>query len=361
MNAEAQPPFPARSTLQHPGKKGPGLLLSAAIALLALAVAQWSWLQAHGVSALTLAIVFGMVLGNTLYPAIDRLAGSGVAFCKSPLLRAGIVLYGLRLSFQDIANVGLRGIAADALVLSTTFTLAWLVGTRLLRLDRNTALLIGAGSSICGAAAVMATAPVLHSRAEQVAVAVASVVVFGTLAMFGYPLLYRLGIDHGWLTMSPQHYGLYVGSTVHEVAQVYAAGRAIGAEAADTAVIVKMVRVMMLAPFLIVLPWWLARRDRRHGAVVRSQNQRIIPWFAFGFIAMSGFSSLHVLATPLLRVVNGIDTVLLAMAMSALGLSTHASALRQAGPRPLLLGGVLLVWLLLGGFVINLGVQGWLD
>ena len=103
---------------------------------------------------------------------------------KQILLRAGIILYGLRLTFQDIAGVGLHGVLLDALMLASTFGLACLLGTRLFGLDRTTTLLIGAGSSICGAAAVMATEPVVRGRAEQVAVAVSTVVVFGTLGIF---------------------------------------------------------------------------------------------------------------------------------------------------------------------------------
>ncbi|WP_434030743.1 YeiH family protein [[Pseudomonas] boreopolis] len=353
---------PARSPERLPSRPSPlpGLLLTAAIALSSLQLARLDWLQAHGLSALTVAIVLGMLLGNTLYPAWGSTAGSGVAVSKGTLLRAGIVLYGLRLTFQDVAKVGGTGVLVDAMVLASTFALAWLLGTRLLGLDRGTALLVGAGSSICGAAAVMAAEPVVRGRAEQVTVAVATVVVFGTLAMFAYPLLYRVGVDHGWLAMTPEQYGLYAGSTVHEVAQVYAAGRAIGSDAADAAVIAKMVRVMMLAPFLVLLSWMLARLDRRAPAVGarRAGSPIVVPWFAFGFVGVVGLGSLHWLPAPLVQAANALDTVLLAMAMAALGLTTHVSALRQAGPRPLFLAGLLFAWLLLGGLAINLGVRG---
>lgn len=149
-------------------------------------------LQANGVSALTLAILLGMLAGNTFYPRLAANADPGVRFSKATLLRLGIVLYGLRLTFQDIGNVGWTGVAIDAAVLCSTFGLACFVGTRVFGLDRTTAMLIGAGSSICGAAAVMAAEPVVRGRADQVMVAVATVVVFGTLAMFLYPVLYHL-------------------------------------------------------------------------------------------------------------------------------------------------------------------------
>ncbi|WP_134576374.1 putative sulfate exporter family transporter, partial [Pseudomonas aeruginosa] len=129
----------------------PGLLLSAALAGVAILLGRSQWLQHNGISALTLAIVLGIVVGNTLYPRIAAGSAAGVGFSKQILLRAGIILYGLRLTFQDIAGVGLHGVLLDALMLASTFGLACLLGTRLFGLDRTTTLLIGAGSSICGA------------------------------------------------------------------------------------------------------------------------------------------------------------------------------------------------------------------
>ena len=332
----------------------PGLLLTAAIAALALWLGTVPWLQAHGIGALTLAIVIGIVVGNTVYPTFAPRVATGVGVSKATVLRAGIVLYGLRLTVQDIGQVGVAGVLIDALVLCSTFALAWWLGTRVLGLERNTALLIGAGSSICGAAAVMAAEPVVKGRAEQVAIAVATVVVFGTLAMFLYPLLYRWGVHAGWMPLDDTGYGVFTGSTVHEVAQVVAAGRAVSQPAADAAVIAKMVRVMMLAPFLVGLSALLGRGGNR-GTGQRSAIT--VPWFAFGFIAMVGFNSLQLLPAGLVATLVELDTALLAMAMAALGLTTHASALRQAGPRPMLLAALLAAWLVGGGLLINLAVR----
>jgi uncharacterized integral membrane protein (TIGR00698 family) len=241
----------------------PGLALSAALAASAMAIGRAGWAHDHGISALTLAIVLGIVAGNTVYPRLERTGGAGVQFSKSQLLRLGVVLYGLRLTVQDVGHVGLAGVVIDALVIATTFALACWVGTRWLGLDRKTAMLIGAGSSICGAAAVMAAEPVVEARAEQVTMAVATVVVFGTLALFLYPALFELNRHWPLIRGGAGAFGIYAGSTIHEVAQVVAAARSIGHGAADTAVITKMVRVMMLAPFLVILSGWLVRVDSR--------------------------------------------------------------------------------------------------
>jgi uncharacterized integral membrane protein (TIGR00698 family) len=336
----------------------PGLALTAVIALLATALGGTSWFMSHGFSALTVAIVLGIVLGNTIYPRLAPQSGAGVGFSKQTLLRAGVVLYGLRLTLHDIGHVGVAGVLIDALVILTTFGLAQALG-RLIGLDHTARSLIGAGSAICGAAAVMATEPVVRARPEQVAVAVSTVVVFGTLSMFLYPALYTLNLHWALLPAGTDAFGVYAGSTIHEVAQVVAAGRQVSAETANTAVITKLVRVMMLAPFLIGLSAWLMR-GKAPTATPRDPKLPV-PWFAFGFIAVVLFNSLALLPAPVVSSAVQFDTLLLAMAMSALGLSTHIGAVRQAGFKPLLLAGMLFIWLIVGGGSINRLVAGWLS
>ncbi|MBV8667403.1 MAG: YeiH family putative sulfate export transporter [Burkholderiaceae bacterium] len=334
-----------------------GLLLSGALALAAIKLGGLPWLQAHGLSALTMAIILGIVLGNTLYPLLPRLAancGEGVGFSKQTLLRAGVVLYGLRLTFQDIGRLGAAGVVIDAAMLSSTFLLALLLGICWLKLERDTAILIGAGSAICGAAAVMATEPVVRARSEQVTVAVSTVVVFGTLAIFLYPLLYRPNL--AWRLIAPSAFGVYAGSTIHEVAQVVAAARMVSEDTAGMAVIAKMVRVMMLTPFLLALSAWLARRTSQRVNTAGQAQPPVhitVPWFAFAFIGMVCLNSILPSDLALRGSLLDLDTLLLAMAMAALGLTTHVAAIRRAGLKPLLLAAMLFVWLVVGGAAVN--------
>lgn len=328
----------------------PGLILVGAITAVALwlgnepAIAKW------GLGALTLAILAGMIVGNTLYPKIGSYCGDGVLFAKQKLLRLGIILYGFRLTFSQIAEVGFSGLLIDALVLCSTFTLACFAGKYIFGLDRQTRWLIGAGSSICGAAAILATEPVVKAEASKVTVAVATVVIFGTLAIFIYPILYPLVMQ--WFT--PETFGIYAGSTMHEVAQVVAAGHAIGPETENAAVISKMLRVMMLAPFLI----FLSMRVKSLSTDTHKQPGKItLPWFALLFIAVAVFNSFNLLPASVVNALIFIDTLFLAMAMAALGLTTHISALAKAGARPLLLALMLFIWLLVGGAAINLATH----
>jgi uncharacterized integral membrane protein (TIGR00698 family) len=357
---------PSESGWQDIWRFGPGIALSAALAAFAMGLGGIGWLQSHGMSALTVAILLGIVVANTAYGRLAGTCGPGVNFSKQTLLRAGVILYGLRLTVQDIGHVGLGGVLIDGVVLTSTFALAYVLGTRLFGLDRMTSILIGAGSAICGAAAVMATEPIVRAKAEQVTVAVSCVVVFGTLAIFLYPILYSLNTHWQLIPAGPRAFGIYVGSTIHEVAQVFAAGRSVSIATADTAIVTKMVRVMMLAPFLIALSAWATRSSDRAQAGMNAQtgmNQSAatgdakhrlrIPWFAFGFIGMVLFNSLALLPQSMRTALVDVDTFILAMAMAALGLTTHVSAIRKAGIKPLLLGGVLFIWLILGGGLIN--------
>jgi len=343
------PPFVPAAAL----RLAPGLLLAAAVACAATAAGRIGWLQSHGVSALTLAIVIGLVAGNLLPAPALAASADGLNLARQRLLRAGIVLYGLRLTFQDISQVGVGGVVIDACMLTSTFALAYFIGVKVFKLEPHAVMLIGAGSSICGAAAVMATEPVLRARSEQVTVAVSTVVVFGSAAIFLYPLLHGLNFWQG-----RADFGVYIGSTVHEVAQVVAAARSIDEHTANTAVIAKMVRVMMLAPFLLILSAYVQRgKSAAHAGGGKTSRVAGIPWFAFAFIGVVAIHSLFSIPAAVTGALLDADTFLLAMAMAALGLTTHLSSVRRAGMRPLLLGGLLFAWLIVGGALVNAAID----
>lgn len=325
----------------------PGLAFCGLIAFIASYAGELSWMQSYGLSALTLAIILGMVIGNTWYKTVEHKLGPGVGLSKQKLLRLGIILYGFRLTLHDVKSVGFEGIASDALIVLSTFLLAVFIGVKLFKLSRNSVILIGAGSSICGAAAVMAADGVVDAEAEDVSVAVSTVVVFGSVAMFLYPYLYQLNLNANWIATNSTAFGIYAGSTIHEVAQVVAAGMNISPEVADVAVITKMVRVMMLAPFLLVIPFFCTTPNST------KKNGFPIPWFAFLFIAITLLNSMKILPTQWVEVLVQIDTILLSMAMAALGLTTHFSVVRKAGIKPLLLALMLFGWLIVGGALIN--------
>ncbi|MGL4859582.1 MAG: YeiH family protein, partial [Enterobacteriaceae bacterium] len=215
----------------------PGLLLTALIAWIACSAGKLPFFMELGLSPLTLAIVMGIIVGNIAPPSLLTPCHSGITLAKQRLLRLGIILYGFRLTFQQIAAVGAPGVLTDLLTLSSTFLLACWLGQKLFHLDRETTLLIGAGHSICGAAAIIAAEPVVKAESGKVTVAVSTVVLFGTVAIFVYPWLYHWILDLSGTPIADNLFGIYIGSTVHEVAQVVAAGEAINTPVADAAVI----------------------------------------------------------------------------------------------------------------------------
>ena len=222
-----------------------GIVLCAGLTLGGFALTQVPGIAESGISPLVFSLLLGLVAGNL--PLARRLPQTrpGLQFATRWLLRGGIVLFGLSLTLQQILGLGPKVIVLDTLVITTVLVIGYWLGTRVLKLDAETALLTSAGSAICGAAAVLATETTIRSKPAATAMAVATVVLFGSLAMLLYPLLYPLtGMDEGL-------YGIYIGATIHEVAQVVAAGDAVGPQALANAVIVKLVRVMLLVPFLL--------------------------------------------------------------------------------------------------------------
>ncbi len=328
-----------------------GILFVALFTIAAIQISQISFIKALAISPLIIGIVIGMFYANTLRTHIPKEWVPGIVFSSKQLLRFAIILYGFRITFQQIMEVGMSGLTVSTVMLTTTFILGWWLGVKFFGLDRDTAVLTASGSSVCGAAAVLATEPVLEAEPYKSAVAVGTVVLFGTIAMFTYPALYKSGILH----MDPATYGIYVGGTVHEVAQVVAAGGAVSEVAMNNAVIVKMTRVMMIAPLLIVLGILVSRGAQAAGA--KSQKLNItIPWFAVWFIVMAGINSVLInieSIQPIIQSINELDTFLLTMAMTALGMETSVEKFKQAGAKPVALAAVLAVWLMVGGYFVT--------
>jgi len=345
-----------------------GILLTAALAYGSSLLAGLPFFARAGLGPLTLAIMAGMLAGNMFFARLAPYSGKGVDFAKNKLLRLGIILYGFGITLQDIGGVGGRAVIIDLIMVVTVFFLGLWLGQNLFGLSAEDSIIISTGSAICGAAAVMATEPILKAPAAKVTVAVATVVVFGTISLFLYPLLYPLS------GFTPRQFGIYLGSSVHEIAQVVAAGQAINEETAVTALITKMIRVMLLVPFLLLLSAWQAKyrakkADRLPGSGITAptdprpartapggraaQTKILVPWFALFFVLASLLASLPIMPAALLTLLKTAGSLLLAMAMAALGLRSHYSALRQAGLKPLALAFMLFLFLILGGGLVN--------
>ncbi|RUM75396.1 MAG: YeiH family putative sulfate export transporter [Sulfurovum sp.] len=335
-----------------------GILFVAIFAAAATYVSGLAPIKALGLSPLVIGIVMGIFYANTLHNQTPKAWQSGITFSGKKILRFAIVLYGFRITFQQIAQVGMDGFLVSLIMLTSTLILGSWLGYRVFGMDKDTSILTASGASVCGAAAVIATEPVLKAQEHKTAVAVSMVVLFGTISMFLYPVMYETLIKNavGFLHMDPRTFGIYVGATIHEVAQVVAVPASIPnspKDMADAAVIVKMTRVIMIAPMLIVLGLYLAWSAKKVGGDVDEKIKLVIPWFAVYFIMVAGFNSLHLVPQTIVDIINEVDTFLLTMAMTALGMGTIFSKFKGLGLAPIYTATVMFIWLVSGGFVVT--------
>ncbi len=324
-----------------------GMVFVIILTLLSYLIVQIRLVEQLHFSVLIVAILIGMIVSNSFKIDLDKYS-LALNFCTKQLLRFAIVLYGFRLTLDELFVVGFDGFLYSFIVVSSTFILGYFIGVKILKLDNHIAILTSAGSAICGAAAVLATEAILKNRAYQTSIAVSTVVLFGTISMFSYPYLYEINI----LNLSDKQMALYVGGTLHEVAHVVAAGNTLHNDTiANNAVVVKMLRVMLLAPFLLLVAIFFMNKEETTKKV-----KITIPWFAILFIVMIGINSLNLFSSRVIDSLNLFDTFLLAVAMLALGLKTDFKSIKKAGAKPLLLATILFLWLFVGGYILTLAI-----
>lgn len=333
-----------------------GILLIALFSFAAFYIAEIPFVKKLSFSPLIVGIILGMLYANSLRNKLPETWVPGIKFCTKQILRAGIVLYGFRLTLTQVVEVGLPAIVIDSVIVIGTIFLGIGFG-RVLKMDKDTSLMTATGSAICGAAAVLGAEPVVKCESHKTAIAVSTVVIFGTISMFLYPIMYRIGMLDG---LSNMEVAIYTGSTLHEVAHVAGAGNAMDPTdtlgIAGTATITKMIRVMMLAPVLVVMGLALSSRGGKYG----SKGKITVPWFAFGFIGVICVNSLlqylfavdSVKDIPLNGAIEYIDTFMLTMAMTALGTDTSIDKFKKAGAKPFVLALMLYVWLVVGGYLL---------
>lgn len=303
----------------------PGLALCAAIGGAALAIHKFSGVVA--LSPMLLAIGLAVAVNTTI--GTPPRAVPGIAVALKRFLRLGIILLGLQITAGQILSMGPVALAIVSVALAATFPAMLLVG-RLLGVERPLTQLIAAGTSVCGASAVIAANTVARGSDEDVAYAVASVTLFGTLSMLAFPALgAALGLD-------PVAYGVWIGATVHEVAQVAATAFAMGDEAGQYGTVAKLWRVVLLAPLIAILA-----ASARFGRISRARGSIgagvPVPWFVVGFVALIALNSAVSIPSAALEVAEFSATLFLAMALAAMGLQIDLRALRRRGVRPFVL------------------------
>lgn len=307
----------------------PGILLCAVIAGAALLLRQVSGLMM--LSPMIGSIALGALMHNAL--GTPASAKPGVAFSLRWILRFAIILLGFQLTGQQVMDVGATGLAIIAISLIACFAVTKPLGAAL-GIDAKLVELIAAGTSICGASAVIAANTITRAPEEDCAYAVACVSLCGMVAMVLYPSLPLL------LGLTARDYGLWTGASVHEVAQVVAASYQAGKKAGDYATITKLTRVIMLAPMMMVLG---ARRANGNG----EPKTAPLPYFALGFVAAIAVNSTVDIAPQAKDTIVAVTTFLLALSLAAMGLATDFRKLAPKGSRPLVLGALSSVFIAL--------------
>jgi uncharacterized integral membrane protein (TIGR00698 family) len=329
----AQPrELPADPVTRPPAAILPGLAHVAALVGAAYAVARLT----PAVNVPIWAFAFGVLAGPTIRAAAVPIAG--IRFAATTLLRAGVALLGLNVAASQLLSLGPVGAAIAVTTVVVTLTMTVALG-RCLGLGQRISLLIATGSAICGASAIAAMASVTRAREDDVGYALMTVTLFGTLAMVATPLAARhvLGLD-------ADETGLWLGASIHEVAQVAGAGAALSGAALQVAVLTKLTRVVMLAPAIACV------------AALHGERKRLlaVPGFVVAFLALAAVRSVAGLPAPVLEAGRTMSTLLLCAGLTALGMQIRVRSLAVAGVRPLVLG--LAAWLIASGTALSLVV-----
>jgi uncharacterized integral membrane protein (TIGR00698 family) len=325
----------------------PGLALSVLVALLARTIHQ---ALAPGIAAavgeVILAVLLGLLIGNTV--GLPAYFAPGIRFSFHALLRIAIVLLGATFSVQQVAAIGGKAVVMVIVLMTVALLAAHALG-RLTRVPPRLATLIGVGTAVCGNSAIVATAPVIGAHDDEVSFAVATNTLFGTLAVFLYPILGRA------MHLNDAAFGTWAGSAVNDTSQVVATGFAYSEAAGRIATAVKLTRNALMG-VVIVLMGVLYRRARKeeegaadHEARPRSslwlRVQQSVPLFVLGFLAMAALQSAGVLREWSIRLGRDLAKdaqfwakVLILIALAGVGLSTRIAAMRRAGLRPFYVG-----------------------
>lgn len=328
----------------------PGLLLSVLLAILATFVSrEIASLAGIAVAGpILLAILFGILVRN-IRP-LPGFLDPGISFSFRTLLRVGIVGLGFDFSARALAGIGLRGLILDLSIIVLVYLAALWFG-RLRGLPDTLSLLLGTGTAICGASAIVAANGVVRGKDEEVAYAVATVTLFGTLSMFLYPVIRHL------LHLPPAVYGAWSGSSIHEIGQVVGATLPYSKEALELGTLLKLTRVALLLPVVLLLEVYILTRARAESPT-QEKGKRQVPWFVVAFAGVVLLNFLIPLPPRMLHLLQGGDAAILAVAMAAMGLETHLSRILRFGVRPLASGVFLWLFVSLTGLALSVLLYG---
>lgn len=320
-----------------------GIGFIAIIAILSFIIANTSYIKNMHISVLIIGICLGAICSFIFLRHKQHLE-SGINFSAKNLLRIGIVLFGFNISLSGIASLGFKGFFIALIIVSVIFSSGYFIGTRILKLDKQISMLISIGSAVCGAAAILALESVIKSQSYKNVAALASIVIFGLLGMFLFPTL----INSGIIPLDDMEKGLFLGAALHEVANVVGAAGAIispnNQAILESAIILKMIRVILLVPLLLIISF-LISKDNKTGKIY-------IPWFAIFFLFAIIINSIIEIPIHILQIIKTTSNMFLVFAMIALGLQIDFKKIKQIGLKIFILSIVLFIFLAILSFIL---------
>ncbi|WP_066514827.1 YeiH family protein [Curtobacterium ammoniigenes] len=330
--------------------KLPGLALALAIAIVATLVGRVVPVLGGPVPAVLIGAIVGTVMRRSAAQTFDRV-GPGVKFASGFVLQLAVVILGAQLSLGQVLRIGGQTLPVMLTTLTVCLLGAWLLG-RLLRVSGTLRTLIGVGTGICGASAIAAVTPVIDAAGADVAYAMSTIFLCNVAAVFVFPLL-----GHA-LGLSQHAFGIFAGTAVNDTSSVVATATVYGAQATNTAVVVKLVRTLMIIPIVLGLAGLEARHatrttDQPRASRPRIRLTRLVPWFLVGFLVVVLARTVGVVPAAAAPSLAFIATFFITTALAAIGLSTDVAAIRRAGVRPLILG--VSLWAIVAA--TSLGVQ----
>ncbi len=303
--------------------------LSAAVALAIVARLVTGYLPSV-IAEVTVAILLGVIIATL---AGSRMQGldPGLQFASQRVLRLGIILLGARLSLAEVARIGAPSTIVIVAVMAVSF-LVVLAASRLVKMEGRLAVLIAVGTAVCGNTAIVATAPIIGARAREVAYAVATITLFGTIAIFLYPAIGRA------LAVPQSSFGLWAGVAVNDTSQVVATSAAYGSQALDVATVVKLIRNALMAPLLLLIATWWTSREKDAAVSAGRGIRRAVPLFVLGFLALATLRTLGVIDAAEASTLDVAARALILVALAAVGMSIRVGELRATSWRPFAVG-----------------------
>lgn len=315
--------------------KLPGIILAFIIALIA-------WFLGKGlpiVGGPVFAILIGIIITTSMPKLIEKKfknnisLSTGVKFTSKKLLQYSIILLGFEMNLYNVINVGKQSLFVMIFTLSSAFITAYIMG-KILKTSKNTTILVGVGTSICGGSAIAATAPVIGAEDEEVSQAISTIFLFNIIAVFIFPTLGHL------MGMNDIGFGMWAGTAINDTSSVVAAGTAWSTAALQFATIVKLTRTLMIVPITLFLAIYTARQ-KKNGGEGNFKFSKVFPWFVIFFIVASVINTFVLIPLELgwlSKALTQIGKFVIVMAMSAIGLNTNLKKLLSNGIKPIILG-----------------------